>query len=179
MKIIDWVKIGVPVIIFVIGGAVYLGHLEGKLSALGIDKIRAAEEDALIQIRAAEEDALIQIRAVEDAALIQIRAAEEDALIQIRAAEDAAVNRINQSSQHPELVETTFFWKQDNPKVQMISTTDGFCHLVHVAGKFEGKAEAVWIEKGGKGENFWYLGGRSLQSQVEAKARCWKWPKIN
>lgn len=91
----------------------------------------------------------------------------------IRKAEEEAVRRINQLSQPPILDHKVYKWKQGKPEVEMLGETEGYCYLVYVTGKFEGGGEAVSIYVKGKS---WYLGGRSHQIDVEAHARCWKWP---
>ena len=75
----------------------------------------------------------------------------------------------NPESLHSELFE----WQQGGPEVQMISVKEGVCYLVSVRGKFEGGGEVVSVDRKG---DFWFLHGRSAQSGVAAKARCWEFP---
>lgn len=49
MKPIDWINIGV-VGVAVIGGAVYLGELSGRVDGLGVDAIKKAQQDAIARI---------------------------------------------------------------------------------------------------------------------------------
>lgn len=83
-----------------------------------------------------------------------------------------AVERIGKLAQPPSLVPQEFKWEQGKPEVEMIGMNEGFCSLVYVTGRFEGGGEAVSIDVKG---NSWYLGGKSNQAGVAARARCWKW----
>ena len=60
-------------------------------------------------------------------------------------------------------------WCQGGSEVRMIHKDKGFCFLTYVSGHFEGGGEAVWVYIK---DDYWYLGGQSLQQSVCAKARC-------
>lgn len=56
--------------------------------------------------------------------------------------------------------------------MQLWPTTEGFCFLTEVSGKFRGLGEAVMLDVR---DGHWWLGGRSLQIDVRAVARCVTW----
>lgn len=65
-----------------------------------------------------------------------------------------------------------FTWSQGQAKTRM-ATDDGFtaCVLTRVTGRFHGDGEAVEITRS---NGAWFLGGKSQQSGVAARARCIK-----
>lgn len=65
--------------------------------------------------------------------------------------------------------------KDEKNATEMIGVDEGFCYLTHVAGKFEGGGEAVWIDIRGAS---WYLGAKTNQVDMNVRARCWKWPSM-
>jgi len=63
-----------------------------------------------------------------------------------------------------------FQWKQGEPDVKMCHSDDCFAFLTHVQGSFAGGGEKVRVYIGK--DDYWYLGGTSLQQSVLARARC-------
>ena len=100
-----------------------------------------------------------------------------EAIEDINAAKDTAleaIERANEGFSDPgSLHSGTFEWKNGEAEVQMISVTEGICYLVAVSGRFQGYGEEVSIYAKG---DFWFLGGKSVPTQLSARARCWKFP---
>ena len=100
-------------------------------------------------------------------------------LERIETARADALGEIAEANKHlsglGDLHTETYEWRQGEAPVQMIRVNEGICYLVYVRGKFEGYGEVVSIENTG---DYWYLGGRSEQVDVAAKARCWKFPVL-
>ena len=63
----------------------------------------------------------------------------------------------------------TYYWSQGSSPVYMGNTSDRFCFLTRVGGKFEGSGEWVQAYISGSG---WWLGGSSYQAGVHAHALC-------
>jgi hypothetical protein len=63
----------------------------------------------------------------------------------------------------------SFVWYQGWGPVPMGSTSDRFCFLTEVQGRFAGGGEAVHVYISGGG---WWLGGSSFQVGVKASALC-------
>ena len=53
----------VAVIIAIIGGAVYIGHLQGQINTLNPNSIQKAKEEALIEIRKQKEKSIAELEA--------------------------------------------------------------------------------------------------------------------
>jgi hypothetical protein len=64
---------------------------------------------------------------------------------------------------------TTFEWQQGWAAVPMGSTSDRFCFLTAVQGRFKGGGESVQVYISG---GSWWLGGSSQQEAVAARALC-------
>ncbi|CAM4281860.1 hypothetical protein [Pseudoalteromonas byunsanensis] len=67
-----------------------------------------------------------------------------------------------------------FHWKQGENQVSLGSSRDRVCFLSGVQGHFEGWGESVYVGKSGAS---YYLGGKSNQDAVEARATCVVNPK--
>jgi hypothetical protein len=64
----------------------------------------------------------------------------------------------------------SFYWLQGGAPVKMKRADRSVCFLTMVAGKFMGKGERVEITL--KSDNYWYLGGESMQQDVAVRAVC-------
>ncbi len=69
-------------------------------------------------------------------------------------------------------------WEQGNTAIKLMHSSQGFCFLTYVRGKFEGHGESVFVYIESNG--YWYLDGRSGREgkDVAAEARCTGMPPI-
>jgi hypothetical protein len=77
-----------------------------------------------------------------------------------------AVRVIDPGAAYVKLKEYT--WTPKSKPVRMVHRTEGMCCLSLVGGAFRGGGEEVRITLGTDG--YWYLGGKSLQPTMTAKA---------
>ena len=89
------------------------------------------------------------------------------------AAQNSALQAFVADSKNKVPAISFFHWEQGQSAVKLIKSTEGFCFLTKVTGRFEGGGEAVrlWINADG----YWYLGGDSHQQGVSAECAVLKY----
>ena len=68
-----------------------------------------------------------------------------------------------------------FHWRNGDPAVRMLHKNEGICVLTAVEGHFEGAGEEIAVRL--KNDGYWYLEGRSHQSDLGASAVGIEWTK--